>query len=59
MNIPVKKRPITRSHDTSMTRSIFDMTRILNTNLTEHHDEALIVQEEPESKPHDDSTTKL
>lgn len=53
VNIPLKRRPITRSHDTNT------QTRSLNMHLTENHDEALIVQEEPESKAHDDSTTQL
>ena len=41
-------------HDTGMTGA-----KNPNMNLTENHDEALIVQEEPESKSHDDSTTEL
>lgn len=55
----IEANTVIRSHDKTMTTSTFDLSRTVNIKLTEDHDEALIVQEQPESKSHDDTTTKL
>lgn len=53
-----------RRHHTNMIQSLhlplsLEGKVMLNLTLTEDHDEALIVQEEPQSKAHDDGPTKL
>lgn len=55
----IEANTVIRSHDKTTTTSTFDLSGIVSIKLTEDHDEALIVQEQPESKSHDDTTTKL
>lgn len=55
----IEANTVIMSHDKTTTTSTFKLSRIVNITLTEDHDEALIVQEQPESKSHDDTTTQL